>query len=130
MNTADDVVYPPSAPTITGNVTVTVKTIVGSRTVVDPSGSRVQLFYARDGREAEVTDATPPYTFTNVPIGIHAIRVTGSGTNDDWWSTIQAWIAANWGNTGDNSGSVSGSMVSQDTVIVRPGSTTAVELWF
>ena len=110
-NTADDVVYPPAAPVVTGNVTVTIKTVTGRRTIVDPNGYRVELFYAINGSEDDVSDTNAPFTFTNVPMGIHAIRVVATNGN---------------GNGNGNSGNV----VSQDTIVVHPGSTTAVELWF
>ena len=110
INTADDIVYPPQAPVVTGNVTVTVKTWNRRRTVVDPSGYRVELLYASNGSENEVSDSNAPYTFTNVPMGIHAIRVVSSN--------------------GNGNGNGNGNVVSQDTVVVYPASTTAVELWF
>jgi prepilin-type N-terminal cleavage/methylation domain-containing protein len=104
--TGDDIVYPPAAPAITGNVTLTVKTITGNKTRVDPSGYRVELLYADNGGERDVRDTSAPFTFTNVPMGIHAVRVVKT------------------------SGSGSGTVVSQDTIVVRPGSTMAAELWF
>jgi len=112
MNTADDIVYPPAAPAITGTVTVTIKTVNGRRTLVDPNGYRVDLFYAGNGSENQVTNTNAPFTFTNVPMGIHAIRVVSSNGNGN-------------GNANGN-----GNVVSQDTIVVHPGSTTAVELWF
>jgi len=42
-NNSDDIVYPPSAPVVTGTVAITVKTISGGKTVVDPNGYRVDL---------------------------------------------------------------------------------------
>jgi general secretion pathway protein G len=104
-NTADDMVYPPAAPAMTGDVAVTIKTVTGNRTRVDSSGYRVELFYAVNGNEAEISDHNAPFTFANVPIGIHAVRVV-KGNNPN-----------------------SGSVVGQDTIVVRPGSTLAVELW-
>lgn len=103
---ADDIVYPPAAPGVSGTVSVTVKTVSGAKTIVDPFGYRVQLFYASDGSEQSVTSSLAPHNFTSVPMGVHAIRVVKF--------------------TNPNAGSV----VSQDTIVVRPGSTTAVELWF
>jgi general secretion pathway protein G len=108
MNTADDIVYPPAAPAVTGTVTVTVKTVKGRRTVVDPNDVRVELFYAANGSENRVSDSNAPFTFTNVPMGIHAIHVVNSNGN----------------------GNGNGSVVSQDTIVVHPASTTAAELWF
>ncbi len=105
-NTVDDIVYPPSVPIVTGNLIVTIKTVNGRRTVVDPSGYRVELFYADNGREEDVSDSDKPFTFSNVPMGIHAIRAVKT------------------------SGNGNGSVVSQDTIVVHPGSTTAIELWF
>jgi general secretion pathway protein G len=105
-NTADDIVYPPAPPAVTGNVAVTIKTVTGNRTRVDLNGYRVELLYALNGSEAEITDNNAPFTFTNVPIGIHAVRVVKSNNPN------------------------SGSVVGQDTIVVRPGSTLAVELWY
>lgn len=105
-NTGDDLLYPPAPPEVEGDVTVTVKTMSGQRTVVDPAGYRVDLYYPSDGRESSLSDTSAPFSFTNVPMGIRAIRVVKT--------------------TNPNAGSV----VAQDTVIVRPGSTTAAELWF
>ena len=51
-NTTDDIVYPSSASSIAGNLVVTVKTIAGGKTVVDPVGYRVELFYASSGVSA------------------------------------------------------------------------------
>jgi prepilin-type N-terminal cleavage/methylation domain-containing protein len=106
VNTMDDIVYPPAAPAVTGNVTVTVKTITGGRTRVDPTGYRVDLLYPANGSEDDVSDTTGPFTFANVPIGIHAVRVVKTSSPN------------------------SGTVVSQDTIVVRPGSTFAAELWF
>jgi len=103
---ADDIVYPPAVPVIAGAVIVTVKTMTGNRTIVDPAGYRVELFYATGGAEASLVDTAAPFSFSNVPIGIHAVRVVKT-------SNPQA-----------------GSVVSQDTITVRPGSTTVAELWF
>ena len=105
-NTADDIVYPPSPPDISGEVTVTVKTMSGARTVVDPAGYRVDLYYPSNGTEASLTDASGPFSFSNVPAGPRAVRVVKT--------------------TNPNQGAV----VSEDTIVVRPGSTTAAELWF
>ena len=104
FNTADDIVYPPSAPTIGGTVTVTVKTIDAKtgKTLVDPNGYSVELHYASNGAEATLTDTSSPYSFTNVPMGVHAIRVLKNGA----------------------------SAVAEDTVVVRPGGSAAAELWF
>jgi general secretion pathway protein G len=105
-NTADDIVYPPSPPAVSGNVSATVKTVVTGKTVVDPNGYRVQLFYASNGAEQSVVNSTAPFSFTNVPMGLHAIRVVKINNPN------------------------AGAVMVQDTVVVRPGSTTAVELWF
>ena len=99
-------VLPPSAPTTTGNVTATVKTISGGKTVVDPAGYRIDLYYASSGAEQTVQSLTAPFSFANVPMGIHAIYVVKTVDPD------------------------AGTVVAQDTVVIRPGSTTAVELWF
>jgi prepilin-type N-terminal cleavage/methylation domain-containing protein len=103
---ADDIVYPPSAPLVTGAVIPTVKTVVTGKTVVDPAGYHVELYYSNGGTEASVSDTTGPYQFTNVPMGVHAIRVVKTS----------------------NPGA--GSIMTEDTIIVRPGGTTTVELWF
>jgi len=105
-NNSDDIVYPPSAPVVTGTVAITVKTISGGKTVVDPNGYRVDLYYANSGVEASVRDGAKPFTFSNVPMGLHAVRVVKTSN-------------PNAGNT----------MV-EDTVVVRPGTTNAAELWF
>jgi hypothetical protein len=103
---ADDIVYPPAAAVIGGTVTATVKTIMSGKTLVDPVGYRVDLFYANGGVEASLADATAPFSFSNVPMGVHAIRVV---------KTVNPQA---------------GTIVAQDTIVVRPSSTTAAELWF
>jgi prepilin-type N-terminal cleavage/methylation domain-containing protein len=105
-NTADDIVVPPSAPEITGDLTVTVKTLQGQRTVVDPTGYRVEVFYPSNGAEVSISDTASPFSFTNLPMGPRAVRVVKTSNPS------------------------AGSVVAQDTVIVRPGSTAAAELWF
>ena len=105
-NTADDIVYPPAPPIITGTVTVTVRTIVSGKTVVDPAGYRVDLFYASNGQENAVSDAAGPYSFSNVPMGLHAVRVVKTAAPN------------------------SGAVVAQDTLRVLPGATVAAELWY
>jgi len=91
---------------VTGTVAITVKTISGGKTVVDPAGYRVDLYYANGGTEAVVRDAARPFTFTNVPMGLHAVRVIKTSNPN------------------------SGSTMVEDTVVVRPGTTNAAELWF
>lgn len=66
--------YPPAAATIGGTVTATVKTTLGVKTVVDPAGYRVDLFYAEHGKEADVQDTSAPFTFTGVHAGVDAVR--------------------------------------------------------
>jgi prepilin-type N-terminal cleavage/methylation domain-containing protein len=105
-NNADDIVYPPSAPVVTGTVAITVKTISGGKTLVDPGGYRVDLYYASAGDEAVVSDGSTPFTFSNVPMGVHAVRVVKTSNPN------------------------SGSTMVEDTVVVRPGTTNAAELWF
>lgn len=105
-NNSDDIVYPPSTGTITGDLVVTVKTLQGQKVIVDPAGYRVDLFYASGGAEASVSDTGGPYNFSSVPMGIHAIHVVKTGNPN------------------------AGAVVAQDTVLVRPGSTAAAELWF
>ena len=102
---ADDIVYP-AAPTITGVVTATVKTITGGKTLVDPAGYRVDLFYANGGVDAALADTAAPFSFSNVPMGVHAVRVI---------RTVNPQA---------------GTVVAPDTIVVRPSSTTAAELWF
>lgn len=106
VNTADDIVYPPLPPAVTGTIVVTVKTMQGNRIVVDPAGYRVDVFYASSGTQTSVSATMRPFSFANIPLGLHAVRVVKT---------------ANPG---------AGNVVAQDTVIVRAGSTTAVELWF
>jgi prepilin-type N-terminal cleavage/methylation domain-containing protein len=105
-NNADDIVYPPSEPGITGDVTVTVKNLVGARVFVDPAGYRVDLYYPSNGAQAFLSDATPPFSFSNVPQGPRALRVVKTSTPN------------------------AGSVVAEDTIVVRPGSSVAAELWF
>jgi hypothetical protein len=83
-----------------------VKTIIDGKTLVDPSGCRVDLFYATGGVESTLADTAVPFIFSHVPMGVHAIRVVKT-------VNLQA-----------------GSVVALDTIVVRPSSTTAVELWF
>jgi general secretion pathway protein G len=105
-NNADDIVYPPLAPTVVGSVTVTVKRIQGGKTIVDPAGYRVDLYYASNGAQSSVSDTSAPFTFANVPIGLHAVRVVKT------------------------SNPKAGSIVGEDTIVVRAVSTTAIEIWF
>jgi general secretion pathway protein G len=105
-NNGDDIVYPPSAPDITGDVTVTVKNLVGTRTFVDPAGYRVDLYYPSNGAQASLTDSTPPFSFANVPQGPRALRVVKTSNPN------------------------AGAVVAEDTIVVRPGSSVAAELWF
>ena len=105
-NNADDILYPPMPPILTGGLNVTVKTITAGKTVVDPANYRVDLFYALDGAETSVQDAVAPFTFANIHPGLHAVRVVKT---------------ANPG---------AGTVVAQDTVVIRPAGTTAAELWF
>jgi general secretion pathway protein G len=105
-NTADDLVYPPSAPRIGGDVNVTLRRTQGNRVLVDPLGYRVDLYYPSDGRQEVLSDYEAPFSFTNVPVGPRAIHVVKIGNPND------------------------GEIVGEDTVVVRPGSTMAAELWF
>lgn len=105
-NNADDIVYPPAAPVVTGSLTVTVKWLQGQKVTVDPADYRVDVYYAVNGAETLVSDTTAPFTFANIPMGLHAVRVVKT-TNPG-----------------------AGSIVAQDTVVVRPNGTTAAELWF
>lgn len=104
--TSDDIVYPPSAPVITGDVTVTVKQLLGAKVFVDPNGYRVDLYYPNNGGEASLSDTTAPFSFSNVPNGPRAVRVVKTSIPN------------------------AGTVVSEDTVVIRPGQTTAAELWF
>ncbi len=103
---ADDIVYPPSAPTATGRLLVTVKTSSGNKTQTDPSGYGVVLYFATNGTETSISDATSPFAFENVPIGLHCVQVVKQ-------SNPQA-----------------GSIVAQQTISIYGGRTTTVELWF
>ena len=105
-NNTDDIVYPPSAPAVTGTVAITMKTISGGKTVVDPAGYRVDLYYANAGVQALVSDAATPITFSGVPMGLHAVRVIKTSNPN------------------------AGSTMVEDTVVVRPVTTNAAELWF
>lgn len=107
QGTADDIVYPPSPSVIVGRVAVTVKTIQGNKTIVDPAGYEVRLYYSNGGVEAMLADGTSPFVFDNVPMGLHAVQVVKT-------SNPQA-----------------GSVVAQETITSQgQGRTTAVELWF
>lgn len=105
--TADDLVYPPNVPVTTGRVMVTVKTISGNKTDVDPAGYGVTLYYSNGGVEATLSDAVSPFVFDNVPMGLHAVQVIKL-TNPQ-----------------------GGSVVARQTITSQgSGRTTAVELWF
>lgn len=105
-NNADDIMYPPSPPYVIGDVLVTLKTIQGGKTLTDPGGYRVDLYYAENGVEAALSDSSAPFSFSNVPMGAHAVQVVKT-------SNPQA-----------------GSTVAQDTIVVRSNSTTALDMWF
>ncbi|MND07397.1 hypothetical protein D3C83_293340 [compost metagenome] len=64
------------------------------------------MYYANNGAQASVSDGSGPFTFSNIPMGIHAVRVVKT----------------------NNPGS--GNIVGQDTVIIQPGSTAVAEIWF
>jgi len=64
------------------------------------------MFYANGGVEASLADTASPFSFSNVPMGVHAIRVV---------KTVNPQA---------------GAVVAQDMIVVRPSNTTAVELWF
>ena len=66
----------------------------------------MDLFYANGGVEAALADTAAPFSFSNVPMGVHAVRVV---------RTVNPQA---------------GTVVAQDTIVVRPSSTTAAELWF
>jgi len=89
---ADDLKYPSGATTATGNLEVNVA-IWNKATksydlnpphAADPTqATSATLYYASAGRETSVTIATsallnPPYTFTNIPRGRRALRLTSS----------------------------------------------------
>jgi general secretion pathway protein G len=103
LNNADDILYPPTAPEIAGDAQITVKTMQGNKVVVDPNTHRVEIYYADDGDEDSLTDNNGPFSFTNLPIGLHAVRVVRKNN---------------------------GNVVAEDTITVRPNATTAAELWF
>lgn len=104
--TMDDIVHAPSSPLITGDMLVTVKTILLGKPVVDPAGYAVDVYYSAGGVEAVVRDVTPPYRFDRIPMGLHAVVVVK--TVDPGANTL----------------------VAQDTVVLRGGTTLPVELWF
>jgi prepilin-type N-terminal cleavage/methylation domain-containing protein len=106
VNNADDIVYPPSPPDFTGEATVTVKQMVGAKVFVDPGGYRVDLYFAHNGVQTVLSDTTGAFSFNDVPMGYHAVRVVKTG----------------------NPGA--GTIVAEDTITVRPGASTAAELWF
>lgn len=100
--TTDDIVYPPAPPVITGTVHVKVKTVVDRKTVNDPVGYAVDLYYSNGGAQAVVRDTTAPFRFDNVPMGLHAIQVVRT----------------------------KGGVVAGETVALRRGAAVVVELWF
>jgi len=114
---ADDIVSPPSPVSIAGRIEVTVKTTVDGKVVTDPAGCSVQLYYATNGVEAVLTDTQSPFIFENVPMGLHAIVVTGT-------------VPKGNGNGNGNGGTTTG-VVAQET-ITSPGSgkTKLVEMWY
>lgn len=104
---ADDIVHPPAPPVIFGRVSVTVKTIVANKTVVDPAGYDVTLYYSNGGIQASLLDPASPFVFDNVPMGLHHIQVIKR--------------------TSPNIGSI----VARETILTQGnGRTTPVELWF
>jgi len=106
-NNSDDIVYPPSAPAITGSVFVTLKTKdVNGVTIVDPPLYEVRLTYARDGAEETLVAAGSPFNFTNVPMGVHALQVVSTG------------------------GTTAGTVIAEDTVVVRPRGSAVLEFTF
>lgn len=98
---ADDIVYPGSPPVITGRVHVNVKTVLDRRTLNDPPGYVVDLYYSNGGVEAVVRDSTPPFRFDNVPMGVHAVQVIGP----------------------------TGAVAAGETISLPRGGTRVVELW-
>jgi len=64
----------------------------------DLAPTRVELFYANGGAEASLGDVTAPFSFSSVPMGVHAVRVVKTS------------------NPGARS------IVAQDTIVVRPSS--------
>lgn len=101
---SDDLVYPPSPAVITGTATVSVKTITGGKTINDPAGYDVRLYYSNDGAEAFLTDGAGPFIFTSVPMGLHAVQVIRRST---------------------------GAVVSQETIAsAGGGQATLLTLWF
>lgn len=101
---SDDLVYPPSPAVITGTVTVSVKTIAGGKTISDPAGYDVRLYYANGGAEAFLTDGAGPFIFANLPMGLHALQVIRRS---------------------------GGAVVSQETTVSSGGGqSTLVTLWF
>jgi len=80
FNTPDDIVYPPNPPVVVGRVAVTVRQQNDDGSVlVDPPGYLVHLYYSSNGRQAVLTSVNPPFVFENVPRGLHAVVVIGSG---------------------------------------------------
>jgi len=102
VGNTDDIVYPGAPPVIRGRVHVTVKTLDNKRTVNDPDGYVVDLYYSAGGVQEVVRDSTPPFRFDNVPMGLHAIQVVSTGA---------------------------GTVVAQETVSLRRGAAVVVELW-
>lgn len=98
---ADDIVYPPAAPVITGRVHVNVKSLLGVKTHNDPPGYVVDLYYSNGGVQVVVRDSSAPFRFDNVPMGLHAVQVIGP----------------------------TGAVAAGETISLRPGAAQVVELW-
>ena len=60
-NNSDDIVYPPSVPVLLGDVTVAVKTITGGKTVVDPTGYRVESVLCQQWRRGVLERHVQPF---------------------------------------------------------------------
>ena len=101
---ADDIVYPLGPPDITGSVHVSLKTIVEKKTVNDPAGYVVDLYYSNGGTQSVVRDNNPPFRFDNVPMGLHAVQVVRTQGG--------------------------GQVVAGETISLRRGAAALLELWF
>lgn len=79
FSNADDLVYPPSSPVVTGRLMVTIKTKVNDEVIVNPPNVEVRLYYPNDGQPAVLADTVAPFVFENIPMGLRVVQVFSSG---------------------------------------------------
>jgi hypothetical protein len=118
---ADDIVYPPSPPNVTGRIVVTVKTKVDDEVVVNPPNVEVRLYYPSEGQAAVLVDAVAPFIFENLPMGLKVVQVFSKGPVPGAAGTV----------TGPGANVSAPALVAQEP-IACPGSgrTRLVEIWY